>query len=261
MEHHRLADDAAAARGRTWTDPLEELRQYSTPHEWELAQQKSILLPAPPLLMQQSLSSIAAANAVSSHQVSALGPLHHLHQKEKHLQPQLLPSQQQAPMDFSAIGFMNQQQQALVHSRAASYDRLHPQIQSRPMISSSLLPLQASQFSSSVDPAMSSLGASFSSFSFLPNASLFPSTIQPRTLFLANGPSFGNFPANVQWVPQNGFFQPVIYNHPFEAKQLPSTSSSSNLPVATPGGQTAGADQASLVQQQDYLQKKEWFGK
>jgi hypothetical protein len=106
---------------------------------------------------------------------------------------------------------------------------------------------------------MNNLGASFASFSFLPNASLFPSTIQPRTLFLANGPSFGNFPANVQWVPQNGFFQPVIYNHPFETKQLPSTSSSSNLPVTTNLG--GGGDQANLVQQQDYRQKKEWFGK
>ena len=99
-----------------------------------------------------------------------------------------------------------------------------------------------------LDPLMQSVQPPQALYPLYPSVSQSFSQVyhNPRSLFLANGPSFGNFPANVQWVPQSGFFQPLMYQYP-----LGLESHLESLPEL---------DMRQAIAMQAAVNRKEWFG-
>ncbi len=69
-------------------------------------------------------------------------------------------------------------------------------------------------------------------------------------LFLANGPSFGNLPANVQWAPAaDRGFQPVVYHHPF-----------GHQPISIPTTRMMGLQLDQVLGEQLGLNRSDYFG-
>lgn len=76
-----------------------------------------------------------------------------------------------------------------------------------------------------------------------------PSFYSQDTLFLANGPSFGNFPANVHWAMADGVIQPVVYHHPF-----------GHQPIGIPTSRTMGLQIEHVIGQPMGLDRSDYFG-